>query len=404
MTRHILLALTVLTPAGLLTGCDDLETTGSFRLEAADGTSRTWLIPDAENVGGGPANLGSVSSSVAAAWFALGEERSAYLFDGNLAAGIETGGFFALPAYNAAGPIVDSGGFAYNVIEPDRPSYESFRVYDSGACSVNLGWTTPVLAPLVPAFSPRVAAAIDRELARCEEPDTARFTRLTAASLLPVFRARSGGGAGALGIDDDLIRYSARYQAPSLGGCAPTTVDISFEFGFREGPEGEVVGFIEPQTIAVEVVDFCIAESTIEDAIRDRLASSVPTAIAASVRDGTRLNPTAIGLAATSCAEDSECETAYPGTGHMCTDEGTCEVQLNVDRVNVRPEGVELILTEFDTDPQRPLIGVGLLGGFFEGIACGPDRNNGMLAVEPTTGTLTSYSVPVGASAAAICM
>lgn|GEM_PF-7043735 len=398
-TSPLFIALALLLP-----GCDDLESTGVFRLDAPGGASKSWVIPDAENVGGGPTLMGPLASNVGEAWYALGEERSAYLFDGDLASGIESGGFLALPAYNASGPITEDGGVPYNVVEPDRASYESFRVYDSGACSINLGWSTALLPPLIPAFPTRVAGAVDRELAQCDKPPTERFTRLGPATLRPVFRARPGGGAGALGLDDDLIRYSARYEAPSVGGCAPTTIDIAFEFGFRPGAEGGVEGFIDPESVSAEVVDFCIVESTIENRVRDKLIDKVPAAVANAVRNGTRLDPTAIGLSATSCGEDSDCEPAYAGTGHTCSDDGQCEVQLNVDRVNVRPEGVELILMEFDTDPQRDLLGVGLAGGFFEGLACGPDRGNGMLAVELTPGTLSSFTAPAVATPATICM
>ena len=385
-----------------LAGCDELEATGSFRLDGLDGTSRTWLVPDAENVGGGPAHLGTVSSSIDTAWIAIGEERSAYLFDGNLAAGIETGGFLALPAYDPSGPIVEDG-FPYNVVEPNRPTYESFRVYDSGACSINLGWGQGILPPLIPAFSTRLSSAVDNQLAQCGEPATERFTRTTPATIQPVFRARAGGGAGALGVDDDLIRYSARYNAPSVGGCAPVNLDISFEFGFREGPEGGVVGFIDPESVSAEVADFCIVESIIEDTVRARLVDDVPGAVEVAVRNGTLLAASAVGLPSTSCTSDADCASAYAGTGHACSDDGLCEVQFNVDRVNVRPEGVELILMEFETDPQRDLLGQGFAGAVLEDIACGPDRNNGMLATNAAPGVLTSFVAPVGSTAAAIC-
>lgn len=385
-----------------LTACDDLEATGSFRLDGADGTSRTWLVPDAENVGGGPALLGTVASNVETAWIALGQERSAYLLDGNLAAGIETGGFLALPAYSLTAPIVEDG-FPYNVIEPDRPTYESFRVYDSGACSLNLRWSQGILPPLIPAFATRLSGAVDNQLARCDEPPSERFTRTSPALIEPVFRARSGGGAGALGIDDDVIRYTASYMAPSLGGCEPVNVEISFEFGFRPGPSGGVVGYIDPETVSAEVDAFCIAESLIEDAIVENLIDDVPGAVENSVRNGTRLDPASLGLSSTACSEDSDCAPAYAGTGHTCTDSGQCEVQLNVDRVNVRPEGVELVLMEFETDPQRGLLGQGFEGALLENIACGPDRNDNMLVLEPTPGTLTSATAPVAGTAATIC-
>ncbi len=399
--RNPLCILTLLVPL-TLAGCDDLESTGVFRLDGHDGSSKTWLIPDAENVGGGPAHLDTVSSDIQTAWFALGKERSAYLFDGNLAAGIESGGFLALPAYDPSDTVVEDD-IPYNVVEPDRPTYESFRVYDSGACSINLGWEQGILPPLIPAFSSRLSGAVDGELAQCDEPATEQFSRTSPATIEPVFRARAGGGAGALGIDDDVIRYTARYNAPSVGGCAPVNLDISFEFGFREGPEGGVVGFIDPESVSAEVAGFCIVENIIENKVRDKLIEDVPAAVEAAVRNGTRLDPGAIGLPTTSCGADSDCEDVYLGTGHTCNEDGQCEVQFNVDRVNVRPEGVELILMEFETDPQRELLGQGFEGAFLEGLACGPDRNNGMLAIDSTPGTLMPFSAPVTGTASSIC-
>lgn len=402
MRRYILL----IAPLLALPACDDdYETTGTVRVVANGGLERSWLVANAENLGVGPSLFGPIAGDIASVWYAIGSERSAYLFDGDLVSGISSGGYLALPAYQPGSPlIVEDAGLNWMVVGPDRPSYESMRIYDSGACSLTLDWSNEIIPDLIPAFASTVAAAVDKELASCSKPPSEQFSRLEPATVEPIFRARAGGAAGALGLDDDVFRYTARYNAESVVGCAPLNLDIAFEVGFRQDEQGAIVGFVDEQSVWAEVVDFCIFESQIEDKVVDKLRDKLPDALANAVRNGTLINPTSIGLdPAPSCGDDADCSGVFPGDGHKCV-EDVCKLQLNVDRINMRPEGMELVLMETEDDPQRPLIGGSTFeGAFFEGLTCGPDRNNFMFAADSTPGTLSSISAPAGDGAATIC-
>lgn len=402
MRRYILL----IAPLLALPACDDdYEETGTVRVVGNDGLERTWLVANAENLGVSPSLFGSIAGDIAEVWYAIGSERSAYLMDGDLAGGIAGGGYLALPAYQPTSPsLVEEDGVSWMVVAPDRPDYESMRIYDSGACSLTLDWSTDVFPGLIPAFAPTVADAVDRELASCSKPPSQRFSRVGPATVEPIFRARSGGSAGALGLDDDVFRYTARYNAPSEGGCAPVNLDIGFDVGFRQSPEGGVVGFVDEKSVWAEVADFCIVESIIEDKVVDKLRDKLPDALTNAVRNGTLIDPTSIGAAAgPSCGDDAACSSAFPGVGHKCV-MGQCELQLNVDRINMRPEGMELVLMETESDPQRPLLNDSTVeGAVFEALTCGPDRNNFMFASESTPGALEAISVPTDGGADGIC-
>lgn len=402
MTQHsrIILCSSLLTLC--IAGCDTLEQTGAFRLRGSSG-EKIWLVPDQENVGAGPARLGDLAGGATEVGYAIGTQRTAYLFGGDLAAGIENGPFHTLPAYDSSsGSIVVEDDIPWMVAEVGPPqTWNSFRVYDSGECSILLDFQEELFPGLVPAFAPTLTSEIDQVFAQCDRHENERFERVSEATVTPVLRARAGGGAGALGIDTDRIRYEARYRAPSVGGCAPVNLDVRFELGLEPAPGGGVQGVVE--NVWAEVAGFCIVEGTIEDRIVEKITEAAPSALSNAIRDRLLLDPRQLGIdegSIATCAQDNECATAWPwGSNHRChvqdgEERGECWIQVDVDRANVRPEGLELVLFEDDTDPQRSLLTDTPSGELLEFLACGPDRWSGILhPIDDVTGTLGPIAI-----------
>ena len=396
-----------------LGGCDDdLENLGIFSLRSDDAT-RSWMVPDRVNQGGGPSQLASVANNVTEARYALGSQRTAYLFAGNLRNGLGafidwslwvwTGTYQVLPAYDPSSPsIVLEDGVPWMVVDVAQPSWNSFRVYDSGECSLLLDFDDEQLPDLVPALAPLITRQIDEIFASCNRPETERFERVSTAVVSPILRARPSDGG--LGTDDDMIRYLATYRAPSVGGCAPVNVDVSFDMGLRASPNG-LTGVVE--NVSANVHGFCIAGGAIEQNIRDRITNAVPTAFPNAIRNRLLVNPAIFGLSSIpSCTQDSQCTSAWPwGSGHRCHgaspgSPGQCWIQVDASRANLRPEGLELVLFEDDDDPQRGLLSSDTpFGPALEEAACGTDRWSGILHPSNTVSGSISASTVSTASA-----
>jgi hypothetical protein len=398
-----------------LTGCDEFDEMGYFGLRSDD-ADRLWLVPEETNVGGGPGNLGSIAGNVTEARYALGTQRTAYLLSGNLRTGIGaffdwnlgvfSGTFQTLAAYDpTSDSIVVEDGVPFMVRDIATGSiWNSFRVYDSGECSLLLDMQDDGLLGLVPALAPTMVDEIDRVFAACERPETERFERIAPVTVAPLLRA-SPGSSG-LAVDEDILRVSTTYRAESIGGCNPVNLDVAFDLGLRSAPSGTLTGVVE--NIHVDVHGFCIVGGIIEDNVRSRIEEAAPGAFAAAIRDRLLLDPRVLGIDAgqiQSCTQDSQCTSAWPwGSGHRCQIEddgpGECWVQVDVGRANLRPEGLELILFENDDDPQRALLSDATPNGeFLENLVCGPERWSGVLhPTEDVSGALANASVPINAA------
>lgn len=405
---HLVAVATVL----VSTGCDDLATgfanADAFELFGAGASGaerRVWLVPRAGNIGGDPGLLGDLAGRIGGALYRFDDQASAYLFEGDLRAGISAGPALQLPRFDPeAAMVIDGRGERpWQEVTLAAGAWSSFRVYDSGECSVVLDWEDDLL--VFPSFAGAVMDALDRNFARCDKHENLRFERVEDAEITPLFRARRGGSA--LEVDTDMIQVRTRYRALSIGGCSPVNLDVRFDLGFRSGGDGEIIGVVE--NVWSEVADFCIAESAIEDSVNQRLATRVPGALAAAVRDRFLLDPRDLLEAPDipGCTNDADCATSWPwGAGHRCKAVGgrnECWIQIAVDRINLRPEGVELVLFEDDDDPQRALFRETPQGPTFEALLCGPERLGGVLSPDAVTTDLRSFTLSPDLTIDEIC-
>lgn len=402
------------------------EPLGVFRLRSepdGEGLERSWLVPDGETVSANPDLLGPLNKTVVQARYSMGPQRTAYLLmaddpsnfsadllrgvvsDADRENGMVSATFLQLPFFDPSSSFrVDEAEGPFMWVDVDVPSddWQSFRIYDSGACSALVGWQEALDVPFVgsiPPLIPNIAEALDLQFARCGETelnDTERFSRVAPLEVGVILRSDFGGTASALGKDTDLITISTRYRAPSVGGCAPVNLDVAvgLHLGVDDGAIETTVEFV-----SAEVEGFCIAEGTIEGELEDAFRNELPAAIAQSFREQLSLSPSMFGLPVSTCSIDDECTgtSILPGKEICVANE--CRTAIALERVNIRPEGVELVAIEDDRDSLAPFI------QFAEGSLCGSERFSGVLLTEvPRSGVFDgSFTVPVGLDASALC-
>lgn len=412
---------TALGTLALLASCGPTPP-GTFEVIRASspGTVRGFIVPDRLTIAGDPVVLGPLASDVGAVRYRLDDQRRAFLFTGDLGTGFSGGEFLHLP-------LVAPGSTVRTVdITPfDTTKWRSFRVYDAGLCSAVAGWTAASGTLSVPAIAPTIVAAFDGALsgnADCQQ----RFFRIQAAVVEPVLsgsETRSG-----LETPTDRIRFSSVYRAQHAGlpgiECSPVHLTLSVEFGFRRIPgtlssaaqcappdatpvpgtfdfEG-VVG-----AIGVNVHGFCNVGGAIEDQVRAQLTDLLPDLVRDAVRNALLADPSMFGLGANtgracSCPEDCDSRaadgSAWPAWGvrHSCIS-GACGIQLEPDRLNVRPEGLEVVLMEDSADPQFSIFATTPSGPTIQGILCAPGHNGvASTATAPLSGTLPSVTDSTG--------
>lgn len=418
-----------------VSGCDPtLESAGLFVVE---GTTRdsAWVIPDRVNLGANPGRLRGTAGDMQSVRYSLGRQRRAFLFTGDLETGISGGDYLHLP-------ILDVGELERVVpVNPfDATKWLSFRVYDSGLCSLLLGWdATAGLGFLVgaPPIADLFVGAIDGAVTG--SPSILGGRRTEPGTVTPVLRAVQGTSGRGLTVDTDTVRISASYFADRLQqasgadiGCNDVAFTISVEVGFRRtnggpsnapsceqpGDPGGILVLNDGFTFDFEGVVYdvrvhinynplaCTLTDLLESAIASGIRSALPRAVAGAVLNASLLDPRQLGFSDAdirACTCDGDCNTFAPngsaygfaaGRRPRChfDDEpvaggGECWIQLEIDRLNVRPEGIEVVLMEDDTDRQYPL-----LAGV-SAFVCEPNFDNG--AVDGPDPLLRTMSFPL---------
>lgn len=279
--------------------------------------------------------------------------------------------------------------------------WTSLRAYDVGLCSAPPDETfAPQLkwAELAEAFIHGLDAGFKRDLL-AERTQPGSFT--------PVVRA--GNTYDAQG---DRFRFHVTYFAPRIGdrlGCDDVTLDITGELGWArrpavisyppqclsesdpghtivtaDGQTWDFVGVIE--SLAVEAHSSgCIVLSDIEDGVADGLRASLPRSFGRAILDALLVDPNEYFDVPVEdirpCTCDTECSDLSPqgpipygppGRRHRCKLTrlgahpcGECWIQLDPDRVQARPEGLEVVLAEDEADPQAASLEASFAGSVF---------------------------------------
>jgi hypothetical protein len=122
--------------------------------------------------------------------------------------------------------------------------------------------------------------------------------------------------------------------------------------------------------VQVDVPQHCVLP--IADALSSAIRTRLPDIFERAIRDAALVDPTLFGFEPRSCTCDDDCnEFADEGSaygyeggrrprchfeGEPAEGEGQCWVQLEIDRINTRPEGLEAVLIEDEYDRQLTLI------------------------------------------------
>ena len=252
----------------------------------------------------------------------------------------------------------------------------------------------------------------------------------------PVLRAAAGPG-GTLSTETDAVRLEASYFATRIAqasgadiGCDNVAFTLSVEVGFRRvnggisnapgcqrpGEPGDVVqtnddftfdylGVVYDASASIDSPG-CALEEVLRGSLADGLRSGLPTAIQHAVLNATLIDPRTLGFGEAdirACTCDAECNEFSPEgvaaygfeggrrprchfEGQPSPGQGECWIQLEVDRINVRPDGVEVVLMEDATDRQLPL----LLATLVPSVLCDPGRGG-----FPESGTVLAMDDPL---------
>ncbi len=350
------------------------------------------------NFGGSPVDIGLVAGDVGRVRYNLDDQKRAFLFEGDLSTGIESGGWLHLPQMDPGSTVREQ-----DITSFDPSKWNSFRVYDSGMCSSFVSWDLYGLAFLL---------GIQDSFQASSENG-----RLTRGRLHPKLMALRGSG-DVLSRDDDRIVASFRLTADHVGGrpsefgigCDGPTMDVDVEFaperfngavcavpqclypsapgGCIQTADGSTFDFGARVVSLHASVSGCGAKNgAVAAKIEKRLRKSLPVALVRAIRQLSLRDPRTVGVAEADirpCTCDTECTefanggSPYPGRRHVChlfpnefPARGECWVELEPDRVNLRPDGLEIVYAEEDTDIQWSL-----LDGTAAGMnMCSPTRN-----------------------------
>ncbi len=305
------------------------------------------------------------------------------------------------------------------------------RAYDVGLCSL---YPDPAVFPQLqwPSVAKGFIDGLDRAFA-----GAGHATRTGPATFTPVLRTGANFDP-----EGDRFRFSATYFAQNLG-CNDVTVDISAEMGWHRTP-GAVL--YPPQCLfqsdpGITLVpqdgytwDFpgviyalninarssgCLLLSEIRTQLFDALTNAetgLPGAFDRAILDQLLINPRTFGVpddqirpctCDTQCSEFApegplpyapghrhRCKLTDPNPDHPC---GECWIQINPDRIQARPEGLEIVLAEDGSDPQASLLESAI-------VLCSPTRLSRLPGSDPREATLPgSISVPASPPAEPFC-
>ncbi|GAB4214015.1 MAG: hypothetical protein OHK0013_38410 [Sandaracinaceae bacterium] len=366
--------------------------------------SDTFFAPFRATFSAPAARMRETRLDVGSARYDVADRQRVYLFDGDLQEGFRGGRFLLLPqlAPDATGPRT----LAIAALDPAKP-WQSMRVYDVGACSALVPWRgVDGRSGITPPFAAAVDAAV------LGNPAIVGAQRFGPVQFQPILQTR---GDGRLSVDErDALELRARYDAREISGICFNGVRIELAVRIRlerrpgtirRAPHTPAPAFLSAHSPScrvsrpgstlitdagdeydfepiVELVSFeirgpCIAgaRELAESIVRERIAEAIPEIVRQQLF--TQLGARVFGLLGRAdqrrCTCDAECNSEsvqgvwttaggipIPGRRHVCNitnpdpsrPDGTCRPILEPDRILLRPEGIEVVLSEGPNDFQ----------------------------------------------------
>ncbi len=359
--------------------------------------------------------LGAIAGDVGRIRYDADSQKRIYLFGGDIREGLTSADVLQLP--QQAMPIPGPGGPTSVDISPFDPTkWLSLRAYDVGLCSMvpsqnvhpfeALGWA---------AIANQFVLRLDRAF-----EDQYQAVRTEPATFTPVFHT-------ALDFDPerDGFRISGTYHADkipvtrSLLQCDDVTFNIAADVDWSRTPAtitfppqclspsepGEAIQTSDGQTwdfpgvvhsLSVQITSQCSTSGSVESRIESFLRGVLVHAFNQMILDDLLVDPMHFGVQADQirpCTCDIECSADFsqplpyaPGRRDRCKmidpgggggPCGECWVQLDPDRIQARPEGLEIVLAEDESDPQASML---VHSEWGRRLLCQADR----LSVRPT--------------------
>lgn len=394
-----------------LTACDP-ETSESLVLRTASSPTQSVTVPIAAEAtttvtartrGATAGDLGEVA-------YRTDREKRVFLFTEDLTTGASRSEVLELPVQGGA-----FGTSTFDVPALDTPKIVSARVYDTGLCSSYERWDDfagPIVRGLYRALTSARFTVVGRTPGRRPRV-LPYFTNpvYRPSTLTPVLRARG------ITSDEDSIRVRLALSADRFSGptplpngtasCTNLDFEIDLDFGFRRvegiynlpprclgsepgfaGPAPGTYDFVgelrQPPLVTVRTrptgggcdPGLTLArtpgpfEVSVPLELEATLTRDLPEAVRRALLDALLREPEAFGLPVRPCRCDIECtalaESPFgpitnpfgegSGPRHRCLlgrGRRRCGVQLEADRIALRPDGVEVVLAEDETDPQH---------------------------------------------------
>ncbi|MBX7196466.1 MAG: hypothetical protein K1X94_30715 [Sandaracinaceae bacterium] len=393
------------------------------------GASRSTVVPDRQIAQLDGASLGLVANDVGLARYRLGGQRRAWLSQQDLEGGITGGDILRLPPL-FPGTLERE----FDVAPFDTSKWTSVRVSDVGYCSVEVGWArVDLLAERLGlprgGFATLLTDAVDGAVIGSSNIRGGRRVPMTMARVQPVFRSER---VGRRLLAHDTVRFAADYQADLMSDngvtfgtpvtCNNVTIHVDFEFSLERAdtalisvaphctgpgsPGGTLAVDADPafdhlavvEAVNVDVSDACAYEGIFEETAEAGLRGSLPELFGRVIRDAGVIDPRIAGIDEAdirTCTCDSDCNRfspqgaafdpavvprprcRFPSGVPPQPNGGECWIQLEFDRVEFTPQGVEVVVSESDADVQQSLVD-GLIeaagGDFVRTLLCGPDR------------------------------
>jgi hypothetical protein len=298
---------------------------------------------------------------------------------------------------------------SFDVPAVDTTKIVSARAYDTGLCSEYQPWAefgTRMIEGLYQALtSAQFLTGSGRTVSYFGG------ARLRPSTLTPSLRAR-GITSDEDSVAVRLVFTADRFSGPNpvTGGtssCTGLDFEVDLDFGFRRvdgiydlpprclgsepgltGPAAGTYDFVgglrqPPRVVARRRPGSLgcdaglslsrtpsVGQASVPLELESALARDLPEAVRRTVLDALLVPALAFDLTPRRCTCDIECTALAQspfgpisnpygegsGPRHRCISRGfgrrTCGVQLEADRIALRPDGVEIVLAEDDTDPQ----------------------------------------------------
>ncbi|GAB4111567.1 MAG: hypothetical protein OHK0013_47650 [Sandaracinaceae bacterium] len=351
-------------------------------------------------------SLGVVANDVGLARYRLGGQRRAWLLEEDLEDGVTGGDILRLPPLfpGTLERELDVGPF-------DTSKWMSVRVSDVGYCSLEVGWgRVDLLAERLGlprgGFASLLTDAVDGALIGSENIVGGR--RVTTATVQPVFGSER---VGRRLLPHDTVRFAADYQADLMTDngttfgapltCNHVTIRVDFEFSLERAdtalisvapqctgpgaPGGTLVIDADPafdhvavvEAVDIDVSDACVYEGIFEAAAEGSITGSLPEVFGRVIRDAGLIDPRMAGIdeeEIRTCTCDSDCNRfspqgpafdpamvprprcRFPGGVPPQPNGGECWIQLEFDRVEFTPQGLEVVISESEADVQQSLV------------------------------------------------